>query len=133
MASNYWKNESEDSVFVRTTQDDYREIANKALEYFKENNIPLIAVNEESGYPEWTFYGKDKQTGRTIISNTDNLSKEIATREIRANGYSVSRILPANIYSYAMNHVNNPDDTTIKVLNTIATQALKEWRKKRKL
>lgn len=129
----FGKSNNQDNIANMVARDD-REYADKVLDYFSNTNTPLIVVNEDSGNPEWTFSGYDKygKNGRTFASfDVDTPTKERALDSLRMNGYSVSYILPKNLYQYAIDHTDMTPDQ-IRVLNAIGTAAIKEWKSRRK-
>ena len=128
----FGKQNANDFISQMVAEDD-KKYADKVLTYFQENNIPLVKVNDETGYPEWQFTGNNKygRNGKEWSSfEVDAPTKERAVDSLRKNGYTVNSILPKNIYDYAIDHTDMTPDQ-MRVLNAIGTAAIKEWKNRR--
>lgn len=126
-ANAYWKYEDEDSIFVRDTAEEYRRIADEALEYI--GNSPILEPGDYEGSIRWTFSGRDLQTKKFSSFEFSASDRKEARETLAGNGYSVRFLLPSKLYNYAVDRTNMEPET-MKVLNAIATQALRERRRR---
>ena len=129
----FGKNSKDDYISDMIARDD-RNFAEKVLQHFKENNIPLLTINQENGYPEWQFTGNNKygKNGKEWTSfELEGPSKENVINNLRLNGYTVRHVLPLNLYRYAVDHTDMDPDQ-MRVLNAIGTAVIKQWRQERR-
>lgn len=127
-ANAYWKYEDKDSFLVKDTAKEYRNIADEALEYI--GNSPILEQGDYSGEIKWIFSGKDRYDGKFSSFEFSARDRKHARETLAGNGYSVRFLLPSKLYNYAVDRTNMEPET-MKVLNAIATQALRERRRNR--
>lgn len=126
LANNYWRYEDKDSFLVKDTAKEYRNIADEALEYM--GNSPILEQGDYPGEIKWTFSGKDRYDGKFSSFEFSARDRKHARETLAGNGYSVRFLLPSKLYNYAVDRTNMEPET-MKVLNAIATQALRERRR----
>lgn len=121
-----------DRQMMKETADSYKQIANEMLEYFSENNLPIITPS--SDYDDmivWYYSGTDRQDKNFMSGETSDYPKKSSISETMAgNGITPRFLAPKNVADYVINRTNMEPEV-MKVAEILTTQALKEYKKRR--
>lgn len=113
--------------------EEYKHIADEILNYLQENNLPIIT--QSADYDDmivWYYSGTDRDSKRFITGEvSDYPTKSQILSTIKNNGLSPRIAYPKNIADYLINNTEM-SEPELKVADMITTQALKEWKNRRK-
>ena len=83
-----------ESADMRTDDSFVNALARANLEY------------DEYGDIKFKFSGKDKETGAVVVREISAYDKKSALQDIRANGFTVSRLYTSQVYDAILNHTD---------------------------